>query len=573
MTNNSIKKNDLKLRWWQPERTNLKKFFQRPKLKLWQIGILVGVLFAGLIGIFYFKDIPTRWVCEGFAAGFWPLCLLLAFGLFFGPPIIGGIICVYIIKWIAEAIRSKKKRDKNTKITILIVVVLTVLVGGGILSWQYFGVPKEKAKIPEEASVDEQKLAEDAVKGYINALMSRYRDNVLPYLTGEAKEKVQKLDISFGTSNPHLGSFEILNSRKLDKNEFELMVREYQEYTGEGIMGYNDETLNVIKVGEKYLISSIKTGAYVDIKETADWKTYRDEEYGFEVKYPGNYEYNAGPLPDIFLFGTMGAPQYDINVWVRSSSQLDKFYENKTEICTEDFLSDKKAYKCEGDKYIYIEAESNGKFYFLSVKGDKLSEKFEVFNQMLSTFKFLEQEPTTANWKTYRNDIYNYELKYPASWYFYYKGDLVYNTGLESCVNGGYRDPKTVLFSDEKIVDCSLLIATHGWNWFSIWVRDLQWSAEELNRTGIVKSEGEYDSECQRELDTTKYEQITFKGLAANKRVALAVNAIGDEPSTQILFNYKDRGWQIIYANDCDGNPLDPAFEQILSTFKFLALL
>ena len=90
MTNNSIEKNDLKLRWWQSEGVGLKKFFQRPKVKLWQIGILIGILFPGLIGIFYFKDIPTLRACEGFpvgfpvgfAAGFWLPCLLLALGLF-----------------------------------------------------------------------------------------------------------------------------------------------------------------------------------------------------------------------------------------------------------------------------------------------------------------------------------------------------------------------------------------------------------------------------------------------------------------------------------------------------------
>ena len=91
------------------EKIGLKKFLQVPKLKLWQIGSFIGILFSGLIGIFYFKDIPTFWVCEGFAAGFWLPCLLLALGLFFGPAIIGGIICAYIVKKIAEIIRSKKK--------------------------------------------------------------------------------------------------------------------------------------------------------------------------------------------------------------------------------------------------------------------------------------------------------------------------------------------------------------------------------------------------------------------------------------------------------------------------------
>jgi hypothetical protein len=90
------------------EKIGLKKFLQRPKFKLWQIGALIGILFSWLLGIFYFKDIPTFWVCEGYAAGFWLPCLLLALALFFGPAIIGGIICVYIVKKIAETIQNKK---------------------------------------------------------------------------------------------------------------------------------------------------------------------------------------------------------------------------------------------------------------------------------------------------------------------------------------------------------------------------------------------------------------------------------------------------------------------------------
>ena len=128
-------------------------------------------------------------------------------------------------------------------------------------------------------------------------------------------------------------------------------------------------------------------------EETADWQTYRNEEMGFEIKYPSNWGYSAGPLPEVFLFGITGSSDYDVNIWVKSSSQLNEFYgSKKAEMCTENFLVDKKAYKCEGDNYIYIEAENSGKFYFLSVKGDRSSDKFTIFNQMLSTFRFIEPE-------------------------------------------------------------------------------------------------------------------------------------------------------------------------------------
>ncbi|MFH1029733.1 MAG: hypothetical protein V1770_00560, partial [bacterium] len=56
----------------------------------------------------------------------------------------------------------------------------------------------------------------------------------------------------------------------------------------------------------------------------------------------------------------------------------------------------------------------------------------DKFFEILSTFKFIDQEISTENWKTYRNEEYGFELKYPSEWeiaaenlqgdiYFYHK--------------------------------------------------------------------------------------------------------------------------------------------------------
>ena len=39
----------------------------------------------------------------------------------------------------------------------------------------------------------------------------------------------------------------------------------------------------------------------------------------------------------------------------------------------------------------------------------------QIFNQILSTFKFIEKDET-ANWKTYRNEEYGFKVKYPEDW-------------------------------------------------------------------------------------------------------------------------------------------------------------
>ena len=136
--------------------------------------------------------------------------------------------------------------------------------------------------------------------------------------------------------------------------------------------------------------------------ENADWEIYRNEELGFEVKYPSTWESNTGPLPYIVLFGLSSWPTESlVNIWVTPESNLDSFYDNKTETCLKDFLADREAYKCEDGNYVYIETEDKGKFYFLSIKGEGPSGKFEIFNQMLSTFSFIESDEEFCGNSTY----------------------------------------------------------------------------------------------------------------------------------------------------------------------------
>jgi hypothetical protein len=145
--------------------------------------------------------------------------------------------------------------------------------------------------------------------------------------------------------------------------------------------------------------------------DTANWNTYRNNEYGFETKYPKDWANNQGPLQNVFLFGLLGWPtESQVQIWVNLNSTLDSFYEDKTRYCHNITLLNKKAYRCEGEeiveamngvqgpfksKYIYIEVKNNEKFYFLSVQesvreNESFSNKFCLFNQMLSTFRFVE---------------------------------------------------------------------------------------------------------------------------------------------------------------------------------------
>lgn len=137
------------------------------------------------------------------------------------------------------------------------------------------------------------------------------------------------------------------------------------------------------------------------VNNVSDWKTYTNQEYGFEIKYPSIWSYNDGPLPYTFYFGNSGPYEYQVGVWITPTSNINKTDKQ----CKTIVLEGKPGWKCEGEqwsdtehgvktgymvKHIYVEVENYGKFYYFSVAASEQNalDKFSFFNQMLSTFKF-----------------------------------------------------------------------------------------------------------------------------------------------------------------------------------------
>lgn len=72
--------------------------------------------------------------------------------------------------------------------------------------------------------------------------------------------------------------------------------------------------------------------------ETADWKTYRNEEYGYEMKYPEDWTIEEYPKGEIFF---LALPLVKEDPGVRPYTIKVKILENPEELSTDQWLTNK----------------------------------------------------------------------------------------------------------------------------------------------------------------------------------------------------------------------------------------
>ncbi len=143
--------------------------------------------------------------------------------------------------------------------------------------------------------------------------------------------------------------------------------------------------------------------------ETTDWNTYRNDEYGFEIKYPNEWEFLVNDpygekypsFRDKKYNGSFEWPGLDIN-WPpiygleisKTESRFFKLEDARNDLITISFTLDPKIIiaTCK----LYLDPDV-----------------IKICNQMLSTFKFIETDET-ADWKTYKDE--NVTFKFPPRW-------------------------------------------------------------------------------------------------------------------------------------------------------------
>ena len=144
---------------------------------------------------------------------------------------------------------------------------------------------------------------------------------------------------------------------------------------------------------KKQVIS--RESSTVSGSDTANWKTYRNEEYGFEVKYPERWtsyiEKQQEPHPVIYIVfypeGATHSSEHTVSVAIYDDISLQKEFELDAQ-ATEIFIGGKNAKRHEisagGSSVVNIIIPLSGRFMVLSTTGKHES----LFEEFLSTFKF-----------------------------------------------------------------------------------------------------------------------------------------------------------------------------------------
>ena len=186
---------------------------------------------------------------------------------------------------------------------------------------------------------------------------------------------------------------------------------------------------------------------------TSDWKTYKNDVYGFELKYPRFYKITGpgtNPQELQVTFGDLDSEYIgDISINVskntanespadyfkRLKSKASADFASKCSTCanldkvakTYDCLADNPSvlkipahdgFFCKGDseKGINVLYIFNGDYIYKFLNFSESNPDYRTYAQMMLTLKFTKVGETNAasdDWKTYEDKAYGFEIKYP----------------------------------------------------------------------------------------------------------------------------------------------------------------
>ncbi|MCX6791441.1 MAG: hypothetical protein NT149_00160 [Candidatus Gottesmanbacteria bacterium] len=208
---------------------------------------------------------------------------------------------------------------------------------------------------------------------------------------------------------------------------------------------------------------------------TTNWKTYINTKNMYSVKIPPGWEPERGNPAGGYTDEEL--QELDRMYWSKNNSSFSVQVLNSCtnlEICFKEFQTaadasadtfggryTTKAFKTTQGTYqgipsiearsTYGETVNAVKGIFFVYKGKlwlletQSLPSFKEADQILSTFRFLDQTTDTSNWKTYTDNDYNFLFKYPSVWEF---DTLKYDNNTSKMV---FLDTHKIVFPTENV--------------------------------------------------------------------------------------------------------------------------
>lgn len=414
--------------------------------------------------------------------------------------------------------------DQKGISSIVIVLILVVIIGAGILAWQYFGTPKEEGS-PEGG----EEISTETIDKFMD-LRIKGESELYSYFPGTANVvdlTLGKVLTSFSRillTAPDLKRYEVVEAKEIEPGKSQFAVKTY--LGKEKDLGYYEEKITVEEIRRKSFVTSFKQSDYISLVEEDSCQAVSEERT------------KIGIIPCTekdLCYWKSAMEKKDPNTCgkIETSIARDYCYIELTVILDDLSL-------CNQIESVSNKKTCQDKFDFWATR-EELNQQYEPY----------QPEPI-EQWNVYRNQEYGFELKYPEG------------SKVEEIMTENWQGKKVLRLdlpftSETKLKEKYLTIMVGEGNPETCCSGCLVGVSEEVSINGIDFSK-EIAGDCAMQ---SCYGYENYYTTKDNKCLSLSFVLYYTTVSSP---EYK-AAWELM---DFDKDQEAVIFDQVLSTFRFL---